>query len=131
MNTIKEEQQAAISRVWDHFITQKQPFGTNENSTVCRYIGEDGRRCAIGCLLEEAHAKSLPQGAIVTSVLNYLPQSLRACGGEFLARLQMEHDNIAGMSPDPEIRRRQLAKSLRYLATGHRGYDLELPEYLE
>ena len=48
--------QEAIDKVWDWFIVQGKPYGT-DTAGLCVFRGEDGRRCAVGVQIsdEEYH----------------------------------------------------------------------------
>lgn len=43
--------QQAFSKIWTHFIIDKNPPSWDEKLGSCAMVDEDGNRCAVGCLL--------------------------------------------------------------------------------
>lgn len=139
----KEQQQEALNRAWDHFITQGNPLSFEvvaQNDRVeCRYLGPKGERCAFAIQLtpEELDlAHRCCEGELASRVIQRFDlkrfQRLDGRADTFYDALQQAHDPIArrfALSSDqsPERARKQLAHSLRNLAE---TFDLEIPPHV-
>jgi len=92
------DKQLTYDMVRDHLMTQGEPsqvYDREEEATICRYRGDDGRMCAVGCLIPDELYRPELEGRIVRE----LPGDVLAAIGadsdeaiEFLRGLQMIHD---------------------------------------
>lgn len=122
--TQKEAQQQVLTKVWDHFITNRQPLSIMKVNDPekphikdrCVYFREsDGARCAIGCLLDPTDAKTLPPQQSVRHIMHRLPLDIAAAGPSFLLEVQYAHDGAARDCEDPKGQAKTLARRLGYL----------------
>ena len=110
--------QTIFNRVAAHLLAQGRPsLSDNE----CAYRGENGLRCAVGCLIDDAHYSEAIEGHSVQhrDVVQAVKESLSlrhlpARTADLLGDLQHLHD----LTPPDEWR-----EGLKGLA---RQYDLEL-----
>jgi len=94
--------QAVFNKVAKHLLTQKHP--AMDDSGDCVYLADDGKRCAIGCLIpkrlynkniefcsvEMARPEDLLYGILKKSKVNIKKDN------ELLIELQNAHDNYTG-----------------------------------
>ena len=113
--------QTIFNRVAAHLLAQGRPSTSSNGAWDCAYRGENGLRCAVGCLIDDAHYseaiegytiwdKSVGQAVKKSLSLRHLP----ARTADLLGDLQHLHD----LTPPEEWR-----DALKALA---RQYDLEL-----
>ena len=112
--------QTIFNRVAAHLLAQGRP-SLSDNEGECAYRGEDDLRCAVGCLIDDAHYSealegySVQHGDVVQAVKSSLGlQHLAPRTADLLGDLQLLHD----LTPPEEWR-----EGLKALA---RQYDLEL-----
>ena len=112
--------QTIFNRVAAHLLAQGRP-SLSDNEGECAYRGEDGLRCAVGCLIDDAHYSealegySVQLGDVLRAVKSSLGlQHLAPRTADLLGDLQLLHD----LTPPEEWR-----EGLKELA---RQYDLEL-----
>ena len=68
----------------------------NDDCIECRYLTEDGRKCAIGRFLDitlEQSDKLSNTPVESNRILNLLPNEVRDLGSPFLTDIQFLHDN--------------------------------------
>jgi hypothetical protein len=86
--------QSVFTRVATHLLNQNAKSVPSGKRGSCRYRGANGMRCAIGCLIDDAHYRTGLEGLAVGNHL--VRDAVRASGviasSAFLARLQMVHD---------------------------------------
>jgi len=94
-----------FDRVSEHLLTQKaKSLGLKVNtgqatSTFCKYRGDQGRSCAVGCLIsDEYYSEDLEGGASYTpavkwAVANSLKIPFREVPDTLLEKLQTIHDH--------------------------------------
>lgn len=92
--------QEAFNKMWDHFVTKKNPPGYNPKFASCEYIADDGSKCAVGCLLSEEDLNlfrigDLDQSDPIDCLIDYLP-SLGEVDLDLLETAQAVHDRAAG-----------------------------------
>lgn len=93
--------QGMFDVVCRHIKTQKSQANVGEGSSqTCAYRTDDGRSCAIGCLLDDADIEKI-QGFNTLPVeslhdLKRLPPHLMVVPVAFLGRLQRSHDQPLG-----------------------------------
>jgi hypothetical protein len=92
------DRQMIFDRVTKHLAEQKRP-AMDEDEEGCAYRGADGRKCAIGCLIDDEHYAPELEGnsPLETSVATAVAQSLgieplRPAECRFLEKLQSAHD---------------------------------------
>ena len=112
--------QTIFDKVAAHLLAQGRP-SLSDNELECAYRGENGLRCAVGYLIDDAHYRVYMEGRSVQddSVLRAVKSSLGllhlpARTADLLGDLQHLHD----LTPPDEWR-----EGLKELA---RQYDLEL-----
>jgi hypothetical protein len=109
MSTRLLTNQEVFDKVWDHFITKKNPQSIDINSGTCLYRGPQGERCAAGLFipdekyhveLEDASACPLddfdptnvkPEDRFQCRVAIILSESVKS--PRFLRKLQLLHDH--------------------------------------
>ena len=113
--------QTIFDRVAAHLLAQGRPSLSAIRLGVCAYRGEGGLRCAVGCLIDDAHYSealegySVQLGDVLRAVKSSLGlQHLAPRTADLLGDLQHLHD----LTPPEEWR-----EGLKGLA---RQYDLEL-----
>ena len=115
--------QTIFDRVAAHLLAQGRPSLSATRLGVCAYRGENGLRCAVGCLIDDAHYSEALEGysvelgdvlRAVKSSLGLGLQPLAPRTADLLGDLQLLHDRTP-----PEKWR----EGLKELA---RQYDLEL-----
>ena len=113
--------QTIFNKVAAHLLAQGRPSLSAIMLGVCAYRGEDGLRCAVGCLIDDAHDHEALEGytiwdkSVGQAVKNSLGlRHLPARTADLLGDLQHLHD----LTPPEEWR-----EGLKGLA---RQYDLEL-----
>ena len=113
--------QTIFDRVAAHLLAQGRPSLSDIRLGACAYRGEDGLRCAVGCLIDDAHYREDTEGHsvqhrdVVQAVKNSLGlQHLAPRTADLLGDLQHLHD----LTPPEEWR-----EGLKELA---HQYDLEL-----
>lgn len=109
------DRQAALNKVYDHFITKENPPSYSGEDGGCRYRGSNGEKCAIGVLIpDEIYREEMDSNLNdndVAGVLKLYPEvrSLLEVEGEvtensydfpdsdvcFLDQLQSAHDMAA------------------------------------
>ena len=94
--------QEAFDVVWQRFVVDKARAGYIVDDEECVYIGDDGRRCAIGALCTEVEAGKLSSGN-VGAVWGQLPKKVAGLGIGFLRFLQLAHDNAATESAEEDF----------------------------
>lgn len=133
--TAQQARQVVFDRVWDHFVTKKNPRAVSkyeDRDDVCFYRTKEGNRCAIGLLIPDAEYRpemdepslnGLRQACDLSPTLRFIEEACEAeassgytSGYTFLAGLQRCHD-IASDALD-------MAGHLRIFAG---TYGLELP----
>lgn len=87
--------QALFDHVVNHLLTQGERA---EEANSCKYLMEDGRKCAVGCLIEIEHYSTDIEGcavekAVLTAVENSIGRKLQTDEPDLLYRLQRVHDN--------------------------------------
>ena len=85
--------QTAFNRVVKHLLKQRVP--ARDNDRVCKYRDYDnGRKCAIGCLIPDAEYKKNMEGSSIFGLAEEgrLPSSLEELNLELLDELQTVHD---------------------------------------
>lgn len=130
-------EQDAITRVWTHFIIDRNPPGFDPDERHCCYSAPNGARCAIGCLIDASEAHRLQEqfeGAVVGTIRAELRENAEArdafpttaalvsLDSEFVCKLQRAHDNAARSTTTPF--HTALRQALESLAA---CYDLEVP----
>ena len=112
--------QTIFNKVAAHLLAQGRP-SLSDNELECAYRGENGLRCAVGCLIDDAHYSEAIEGYTIRdkSVAQAVKKSLglhyiTARTAALLSDLQELHDH----TPPEEWR-----DALKALA---RQYDLEL-----
>jgi len=85
----------AFATIVNHLWNQKVPsFGFDQS---CKYRGENGLKCAIGCLITDAEYKpEMEFKSIKTIIRNYNVPSLNGIDLDMLTDLQNVHDDIIG-----------------------------------
>lgn len=102
--------QEIIDRVYDHFVTNKSPFGFNEGSMRCEYrVPGSYGRCAIGLFMDDETADEWHNHNVTT----VSPDTLRQIFGEnyslkFLSALQQTHDRCASSLDVPDDQRHKV-----------------------
>ncbi len=85
--------QTAFNKVVKHLLKQRRP--ARDNDRVCKYRDYDnGRKCAIGCLIPDAEYKKSMEGSSIFGLAEegLLPSSLKELNLELLDELQHVHD---------------------------------------
>lgn len=125
MKTIKpkwpETKQEVFDKVWHHFITNGSSPGIGPAGICCYYNASTHNRCAIGILMSEEDARSMPNGSIgqlafVQSVV--VPKVLLP----LLVALQVSHDYYAEAS---RSFRSDFSEDLKRIAA---TFNLKVPE---
>ena len=113
--------QTVFNRVAAHLLAQGRPSLSAIRRGVCAYRGEDGLRCAVGCLIDDAHyiealeGYAVQLGDVLRAVKSSLGlQHLAPRTVDLLGDLQLLHV----LTPPEEWR-----EGLKELA---RQYELEL-----
>ncbi len=105
--------QEVFDTVVQHLIDQGSRCTTP--SGYCLYRTDDGRKCAIGCLLDEPHLElALHNGGDIIDIRTILPQELRQ-HYYLLQRLQRAHDAKV-REKCPTAAAGELRKRLRHVA---------------
>lgn len=65
---VKLTRQDVFNRVWDHFITQDQPFSKDGTGDTCKYRGQHGAKCAFGIFIPDDKYTKNFEGNTVTSL---------------------------------------------------------------
>lgn len=113
--------QTIFNRVAAHLLAQGRPSLSSDEAWDCAYRGHDGLRCAVGCLIDDAHysealeGHSVQLGDVLRAVKSSLGlQHLAPRTADLLGDLQDLHD----LTPPEEWR-----EGLKELA---HQYELEL-----
>jgi len=115
--------QTAFNKVWEHFVTNKAP--PSMHGAYCVYRGPEGRKCAIGVLMDDADYKPrfdsrISEAMILDKVMDLCP-SLAGLDKEFANELQGAHDRYA----DSVLFHAKIHADLTVLAS---EYDLTIPQ---
>lgn len=94
--TIQEIKQKIFNKVASHLLTQGEK--SLSNNGLCSYRGEEGKMCAIGCLIPKSRYKRTLEGkaAVLPVIKAIFPRNhMRAerLLGVFLRDLQIIHDS--------------------------------------
>ena len=103
MITLKTLPEASLQDIFNqvakHLLTQnaKSQRISNVGKSFCAYRGEEGRQCAIGCLIADEEYKFAMDGSGDTSfmglaIAGYFP-TVKRKRANFLRRLQFIHDS--------------------------------------
>lgn len=136
--------QEAFNEVWKHFVVEKNKPGMGRASEedgepdhevfVCKYRGENGTKCAVGCLIPDDLYDPSMEGKNVNDIV--IPHSPypRVCelfenvDPELLRAMQSAHDNLDGVlfhEQDSVDTAAAMKKKLQDIA---RAYKLTIPE---
>ncbi len=107
--------QDAFDIVYRHFILDEKPYGVNRMGH-CALRGIDGRKCAVGLLIDDGDYDSRVEDFDLTK-LPWADWCTTFDDIEFIGALQWEHDALTG--------RKLYAKRMQNLA---KEYSLTVPE---
>jgi hypothetical protein len=107
--------QEAFTTVARHLLTQKEralkPNPHNPSNPFCAYRAEDGKKCAVGCLIPDdlylKEMEDLPVRRLITDFPN-IASLFEGVDLDLLRKLQMLHDSPIDV-PYWEIRLRHFA----------------------
>ena len=97
------DRQEVFNKVATHLLTQKskaQKLVDDEFRAACYYLMEDGRKCAVGCLLPDGHPGQKLMGTVSNLLWQYPDLAYLWEVDElnndvwFLTRLQEIHDSV-------------------------------------
>ena len=89
----------------------------------CKYYSHEGARCAVGWLLTEDEARSLPDGT-VTEIWENLPSTVQSTDEDFLISMQEAHDDaVVDQVPLPSALKKNMARLAKQ-------WQLDLPPEL-
>ena len=118
--------QQIFNAAWQAFIVERRPPAINRDG-YCKYLTEEGRKCAVGLCLPDGHPSQQMIGLLSDAVHLYpelFSDSVVVCQyswlDEFQAQLQ-DHLQILGKWPAPEImesRYRQVAADYKLSIPG-------------
>lgn len=122
--------QEAFDTVWDYFVTQERPYSMDDENT-CQYRGNDGTKCAVGCLIPDSiYKEDMECWPSIPGLLHVFPEVMELFTGiedSFLIRLQESHDDAADLAAgqrDDALFTTQVRDNLILVAN---QYDLVVP----
>lgn len=84
---IKANQQAAVNKVYRHFVVNRHSPGWNKEEDICCNTTPEGYTCAVGCLMTPQERQKIPKD---------IPRRIEdEYGGLFALRFRRVHDNAA------------------------------------
>lgn len=87
-----------LDKSYKHLIKQKSR-ATNKKGTICKYRTEDGKSCAVGCLVDDKTAKKWDKesadSSIAGIVSTYTVPDWIADNVDLLTRMQLTHDSMS------------------------------------
>ena len=95
--------QEAYERIRAHFLTD-QRYGYDQEKDVCRYLTDDGAKCAVGCLIPDGspiQQSKLTAIALASEGSEHYAEYMQIIGDtnpRFLDSAQMTHDECATAS---------------------------------
>ena len=90
--------QAIFDAAYQAFVVEKRPPAYDTAATMCRYLTEDGRKCAVGLVLPEGHPVQKQEASLALIISRYpelFDPKLRSLSSYHLIRVQqLLHDNL-------------------------------------
>ena len=105
MNLVPITTQQVVDTIHSHFFEKENPPGLDGEGR-CTYLGPDGSRCAVGCLMPEALIRcegNIVAGSI-TGVIReypYIREFFSKVDIHLLQSIQSAHDSAAGRARQP------------------------------
>ena len=90
--------QRIFDAAWQAFVVEKRPPAYDTAASVCCYLTEDGRKCAVGLVLPEGHPAQRQEATLGLLVERYPelfdPQLCSLPPGDLIRFQQLLHDDL-------------------------------------